>query len=296
MRLAAGLEQASLTSLLALSDQQLETAQLKLSYLGSQTKPIPTVVFTVHGHDVDWDAFSPWLHPNDEIFRQYRHAEPTFMVSVPQMRDAIASLKQVPGEVPQAGSSSEWLSVAVTANDSSAAQGFERWFDPGQAQTLFVYLRQALRADPKDITLMEGQANLEAMRTLQWWGCALGLLPNEIPAKDVSAQVRVVASGLRWNANTKRFESTATLTNTSAQPIRGPIALVVDFSQASVQLLNAHGTTCVTSPVGREFVNIPMPAEALAPGESLEVVLQFERDEATEIRFTMKVLAGPGER
>ena len=61
-------------------------------------------------------------------------------------------------------------------------------------------------------------------------------------------------------------------------------------------LWNAHGRTCVTKPVGLEFITLPMPADVLRPQDALEITLQFRSAEMEPIEFSTKILASPGER
>ncbi len=295
-------ETVPLETFLAMSPQALKTAQMKLIYLGPSIGLLPAMVMTIHGRPVDWDAFVPWLGHGqgiDEFSHQYSGNKPTMTVSVEEMRAVIQNLKHIVDAINKTVSDTPtdpWLSITLTAGQQGSIKGIKLSFDDHEAKDFFVLMRGSLRADPKDITLLEGQANIEAMRTLQGWGCAIGLLPEAIPATDVSARVRVTTGGLRWNASTKRFECFATLTNISTEPIKGPIALVVIPSIANVSLANAHGTTCMTTPVGREFLNVPMPAQVLEPSATLETTLEFEHEEGAGIAFNTKVLAGVGER
>ncbi len=292
--LAAASEQTPLATIQALSDQELAAAQVKLSHLGAQTKPIPSIIFTVHGQKVNWEAFRPWMRMNDPWYQEVHKTEPSFTVSVEELRSFMQNLMSVVTQ-PRVvtGLSGASLSVTITAGRPPHAKGFEAQLDSEEAKELFILMRASLHADPKDITLLERQANLGAMRTLQSWGC--GLLAQEIPARDVTQDVRVVLGRVRWNASTKQFECTAILTNISAKPVVGPITLVTDFS-TNVSLSNAYGRTCATIPVGREFINVPMPTPTLEPGQSVETILEFTRSEGEPITFTTKVLAGPGER
>ena len=102
----------------------------------------------------------------------------------------------------------------------------------------------------------------------QSFGCAVGLLSEAIPARDVTKLVSVARGGLRFNMSTKHFECSITLTNDSRQSIRAPISLAVDLS-LNVTLVNAHGTTCAIHPMGRKFVTIPMPGQELRPLQAL---------------------------
>ena len=186
-----------------------------------------------------------------------------------------------------------WLSLAVVAGRGRESKTFWGAVSRERAQEFFVLMRGALRADPEDISIINRAANYPAMNALQSYGCALGLLPAEIPAKDVTASVAVARSGLRFNSEHRLSHSH--MTNTSNQAIRAPISLVVDLS-SNISLANAHSRTCITMPVGREFVTIPIPSELFKPGQSLETLLVFAGSEGEDIHFSTKVLATPGER
>jgi hypothetical protein len=107
--------------------------------------------------------------------------------------------------------------------------------------------------------------------------------------------VVAVRRGLRFNYQEHRFECSVTLTNISNHAIRAPISLVVDLSP-NISLANAHGRTCITTPVGREFVTIPIPTQQFESGQTVETILVFAGSEGEDIEFTTKVLATPGER
>jgi hypothetical protein len=67
--------------------------------------------------------------------------------------------------------------------------------------------------------------------------------PEGATLADVSAQVTVTFTGLRFNRATQTFDTVATLTNTSADPIQAPLELhVTGITPDSVTLHNASGT------------------------------------------------------
>ena len=261
--------------LLSLSDQELESGQVKFAYLGPSDKLIMALIMTVQDHAVNGDASS-------------------LIVSLAELRGVIRSIQMALGKPPKRPDM-PWLSAIAAAGPAGHIKGFEAQLDQSQAAECFVLMRGVLRADPKDVTLMEGKSNVNAMRTLQGWGCALGLLPQSIPAKDVSSFVRVETDGLQYNPFTKRFGTTAKLTNISNAAIQGPISLVI-YPGVNVSLANAMGNTCITTPSGREFVNVPMPGQNLEPKQTLKTVLEFEHEEGAGLLFNTRVLAGVGER
>jgi hypothetical protein len=264
-----------------------------IEYLGPRNGKLGPIIFTVDGHTIDWNGLrAAGLRAADSDENVHR-GRAGFRVSV---NDLTAFLRSIGGVLQSIDPGDEpWLQLAVVCGTRGKYKSIVRSIPRDRANDFFILMRGALRADPKDISIMNGRANLEAMRTLQSFGCALGLLPEVIPARDVSDAVAVSRSGLRLNDNTHRFECTVTMTNRSASPIKGPISLVLELSM-NVSLANENGRTCVIIPVGREFVTFPMPQRLLRPGQSLEKVLEFQGGEDTGIDFTTKVLAGAGER
>ncbi len=276
-----------------LSRGELSTAIARIGYQGPERESLGALLITVNSQTLDWKRFRalPGVQISDW---EKTRTSPSFTVTVEDMRRllgvvehmAVASAGRLPAD--------SWLSVAVVSGLGRDVNGFLGSVSRAKASEFFVLVRGALRADPKDISIMNGGANYPAMRVLQSYGCALGLLAVAIPAMDVTNSVAVRRSGLRFD-HERRFECTVTLTNTSTQAIRAPISLVVDPS-SNIALANAHGRSCITTPVGREFLTIPLPSDVFKPGQSLETVLVFTGSEGEDIDFTTKVLATPGER
>jgi hypothetical protein len=83
------------SSIWAASDEQLKTAQAKITYLGVQTKAVPTVVFAVEGHEIVMVRFlsvqrSVKPYDNDELPYTKR-----FGVSAHEFRQMMAAVKPV---------------------------------------------------------------------------------------------------------------------------------------------------------------------------------------------------------
>lgn len=280
----------TLQSLTQLSSEDLSTVIVRIDYHGASEKS-PAIVFAIKGTQIDWKRLRavPSLELGDS---EGRYTRLSFKVTAEDMKRFIEGMKSVVRPKPDAES---WLSLAVVAGSGPQQKAFLGSVSREKAGEFFIRARNALRADPKDISIMNGAANYEAMNALQSFGCGLGLLPKVIPAKDVTNAVAVTRGGLRFNYQEHRFESIVTLRNISSEPIRAPISLVVDLSQ-NISLANAHARTCVTTPAGREFITIPIPAEVFKPGQILETLLVFTAPEGEDIEFTTKVLATPGER
>jgi len=275
-----------------LSPKDLSTGIVRIEYRGPSNGLFAPVVFTTEGSEIDWKRIRavPGLQVSELEERYIRHS---VRVTTEDMGRFVGAAKTVvtPTLQPE-----PWLLLAVIAGSGEDEKAITASVSRQKAGEFFILARNALRADPKDITIMNGAANYDAMNVLQSFGCALGLLPEVIPAKDVTNAVAVTRGGLRFNFQERRFESTVTLKNISGRAIRAPISLVVDFSSSNVTLTNAHARTCMTKPEGREFITLPLPTEVFKPGQVLETILVFSGAEGEDIEFTTKVLATPGER
>ena len=113
------------------------------------------------------------------------------------------------------------------------------------------------------------------------------LAENVIP--DVTSLVRVTPNKIK-RVGRNRFRESVTLRNTSPNAtIPVPIELVLDNLAKGVSLSNAAGTTHMFPPLGSPFVVVN---QALAPGASAAVTLNFQSKSAKGISFTPRVLAG----
>jgi glucose/arabinose dehydrogenase len=118
----------------------------------------------------------------------------------------------------------------------------------------------------KEATLtLTGTAEPNALLTVQ--GATVPL-----PAQtDVSNQLTLRASRLRYHPRTELFAQTITLTNPGTTPLAGPLAVVVtNVTPPEATLANA--TTTVQ---GHPAVEVRLVERLLRPGETAQVVLQF---------------------
>lgn len=113
-------------------------------------------------------------------------------------------------------------------------------------------------------------------------------------ASDVSGSIAVTRSGFLYNAGTRRFSQTLTITNASGAAINGPLAVVLDNLSGNATLFNASGATACVAPAGRPY--IASAANALAPGASMAMLLQFTNPTKAAITYGTQVLAGAGSR
>jgi uncharacterized cupredoxin-like copper-binding protein len=112
-------------------------------------------------------------------------------------------------------------------------------------------------------------------------------------AIDVTGSIGITYGGITMNPLSGQFFQTVTLRNNSTGTITGPISLVLDQLSSNATLVNATGTTTEVAPAGSPYVNATVN---LAPGQSVNVTLQFTNPSRDAITYTARVLAGPGAR
>ena len=111
-------------------------------------------------------------------------------------------------------------------------------------------------------------------------------------AKDVTALVTVSRSGPFYFGG--KMRQTATITNISANPIAGPISLILSNLSANATLFNKTGNTNCAVPAGRPYIDV---AGGLAPGANATLLLLFNDPTVTPVTYLIApVLAGPNPR
>ena len=130
-----------------------------------------------------------------------------------------------------------------------------------------------------------------------WTSLVYGLFLASPPCSALdTALVSIKLGNLTFNPTTKVYSQTATVTNTSASNITGPLSLLVTHLTAGTTLANENGVTLCQLPTGSPYINLNLgAANVLLKGKSTTVTLQFKNPNTGNITFTPKV-AGPGSR
>jgi hypothetical protein len=191
-------------------------------------------------------------------------------------------VSQIPAVVAGGAAQDMYLSFSLFNSVDGVDKGFEAILNPADSAALLDRLLAAL------------SANKAAVKIISDIRCKTGLLPPG-QATDVSPNTSVTTSGVRLNRNTGRYVGTVTVKNNSATSIPGPISLVLNF-QGNVQLFDYDGLTCATSPSGLSFINLPINNNVLLSGGSVVAKIEFLNPNQELIKFTTKVLSGPGAR
>ncbi len=125
---------------------RLSHVQVKLTYLGEQTKPVPTVVFGAIGRLIDLQAFGGLRkagidYGNDELPRIE-----SFVVTVDELH-AMLQAAALPA-VTQGQRDGSWVSFMVLDNAPPGIKGVEAILDPQEAEALVRALRSGV--SPRD--------------------------------------------------------------------------------------------------------------------------------------------------
>ena len=102
---------------------------------------------------------------------------------------------------------------------------------------------------------------------------------------EVTAQVSVARSGLVLNRATQAFTGTVTMTNAGPATFSGPMQMFFDSLPSSVRLLNATGKLD-QSP----FITVNV--SSLAPGEQIQVPVQFSNPQRVSVSYSLAVYSG----
>jgi hypothetical protein len=108
---------------------------------------------------------------------------------------------------------------------------------------------------------------------------------------DVTSLVSVRVGPTRFVSATGRYRKRVTVRNTGTDAIRGPLSLVLDNLPRKVRLWRPTGFTQDLPPLGSPFRDLVLPGNALDPGQSVTLDLDFINPLRQRIRFTTRVLA-----
>jgi len=103
---------------------------------------------------------------------------------------------------------------------------------------------------------------------------------------DVTGSVKVNVGGIAPNRLSGKYAGTVTLTNTSGQPLAGPLHLVLQGLPEGVTLDNRSGLQG-----GAPYLTLP--AAGLAPGATVSVSTSFTNPAKRTINYTPQLVSGP---
>ena len=109
-----------------------------------------------------------------------------------------------------------------------------------------------------------------------------------VAGADVTSSVKFTWDGFRFDSKTGLFLQSVGILNTGTAPIKGPLSLVVDALSSNGTLVNATGKTdCATS--AKPYVEITVPGDVLAPGQSTSGTLKFKNTGTQSILYVARI-------
>jgi len=116
--------------------------------------------------------------------------------------------------------------------------------------------------------------------------------PNGVPLppEDITAQLDIQRSGIRLNRRSGFFIQRITLTNPSALPIPGPLALILEGLPAGVTAVNRDSDTDRVLAGSAEFdIAVDQRLNSLLPGATVTFDVEFVNPERKRISYTPHV-------
>lgn len=134
-------------SILDTNESQLTSAQAKITYLGSQLKPIPTVIFSSAGYQPQLERFLEVQRGHELYQNDQTPYTMQFSVEAAVFRRILVAIKPVVAR-PSAASGPEFLSFSVLREVAHKVEGHE--FRIGRTTGAEFYERLLGALDPED--------------------------------------------------------------------------------------------------------------------------------------------------
>jgi len=115
-----------------------------------------------------------------------------------------------------------------------------------------------------------------------------------VGVRDVTTQVNLVLGGFRYNRTTRSWLQTVSITNTSGQPLAGPVSLVLGNLSSNARLIGPTGSTSQHAPLASPYRDLL--ADLLGLNQTITITLEFDNPTNAAITYKPRVLAGPGTR
>jgi hypothetical protein len=264
-----------------MSQADLGTLQVKLTYAGNQTVGTRSVVITATGHADNIALFTPFRRPSVNYVND--GAPPlAFSASTQQLKGLIDSVGTLPSVTDGNVDPDGYISFALLNTAGGDTVAFESVVNDTTGPALFGAMLAAL------------QGNAAGTRMVSDFGCGASALPSNAPA-SLEGQVSISFSGLRKDRRAKAvFVGTVRVKNTSPATITAPLSLVV-VRNGNAELLAESGITCNIHPAGFPYVDLPI-GSGLAPGGQVAIELRFANPSLEKFDVTFRAFAGPGTR
>jgi len=261
----------------AMSQADLATLQVKLTWIASQTRPTTTVALTANGHAPNLTLFVPF-HRTGVDYTNDAAAPQSHTASVQELDAMLDSVAVLPGVTDGGVDASGELSFALL-NTAGGTKCFESILDSTNASALFGRMRGALAG------------NAAANRGLGELACTLDLILGTPPA-EVTSSASLTLTGFRLVRTSGEMVGTVKVKNLTGSPLAGPLTLVV-IPTENVELVGETGRTCRIAPGGQAYVVLGGGA-SLAPGATVQQMLRFSNPDLDAIAPEFHLYSGSG--
>jgi uncharacterized delta-60 repeat protein len=154
----------------------------------------------------------------------------------------------------------------------------------------------ALQADGKIVVAgaATGPSGPDGFALVRYEGDPPPPLPLPPALLNVTSRVSFRIRGIHRHVPHGRTRQRVTITNHGDQALAGPLWLVLDHLPRGVRLRGPAGATTVAGRPGSPFVAVPLPGTALAPGQSISLILDFRNPRGRKLRYTPLLWEGTG--
>jgi hypothetical protein len=270
-----------LAPFVGLSDTQLASLQVRITYLGAKATPFPSLVLTAAGAPVDTMGFRSFQRAGF-AYGKHQSALIHLPVALPELRDLLQSVAALPDVSDGTVDSIGWFSFALLDTADGTRRTFESILNETSALELFDAMRNVFGGNPK-------ARDLWAVM-----GCGLKILPRA-PGGEITRDLMMSLEQLGCDPASDRVSCRARLLNRSHRTLEGPLVMVLNVTPTSVRLLDADGYTCHVFYPGAPYVALPLE-KGLAPGEAVERLLTFENPRHVSFAIERRAFVGIEER
>src|SRR5580765_45337 len=212
----------------AMSLGDLDSLQVKFSFVGSRKRVIPSVAFTTPARTLDLAHFTPFERPG--FAYEDDDTEPEFTVSTVEMQALIDSVGSLASVTTGGVSDSAYVSFAMVNSIKGEVKGFEAIVDNPSGTELFTSVLEALGG------------NASATRVIADFACATGMMAAT-PPTNVSKQVSVRLHSLRFDRTQGTYAGIIRVQNNGGNALPAPIVVALSLA-AGPTILSPDGYTC----------------------------------------------------
>jgi hypothetical protein len=263
-----------------MSQAELATLQVKLTYVGPIDHPVATLMFTSSTSSPTVVAFAPYYRAGVDYGIDGMGVV-SFRASVAEMKAVIDAVAKLPSVTDGGVDSTAYISFSMLKS-AGGTSVFESLLNQRSGRDLMAALLTALPDNPP------------GRREIFECGCRMSILPLN-PPLEVTQQLTVTAGGFHLDQKSGTYVSSVKVTNSSLTRILGPVSFLPGISGANVLLLGEDGFTCLIRPAGAPYLTLQAGA-GLSPGASANLELRISNPSNQPVGLHPRFFAGDGTR